>query len=352
MGSELAHQHRTLAFAAIALGKIVELGLPADPQCFELWYIYATGQNQKLNDDVDELLRRQRKMTEDDFRRLYAAHVSSTRTTNQLNTVASKLTDEVTQVVWMINAATSSVERYDAELHEGSVAADQAENEAEIRNIVQELIRATKSMERENSALKEQLEVSKSRSERLKHEIELIRLESLTDPLTLIGNRQYFDETLTRSIAKAQENDVPLTLLFVDIDHFKQFNDQYGHLIGDDVLRMVAARLKSSVRDGEVARYGGEEFAVILYNKSLAIGRLIAERIRMAIESAEMKARVTGAPLARVTASIGVAELRQKPTGADLIRAADEALYAAKRRGRNCVVVEETAESLADRAAG
>ncbi len=350
MGSEQVN-HRTLAFAAIALSKIVEQGLPADPQSFEFWYTYATGQNQKLNDDVDELLRCQGKLTDSDLSRLFSLHILSARTTSHLNTVASKLTDEVAEVVWMINAAASSVERYDGELHENATAVEKVESEGEIKVILQQLIRATKSMERENNVLKEQLEVSKSRSEKLKSEIEQIRVESMTDPLTLIGNRQYFDETLEKSIAKAQENEAPLTLLLVDIDHFKQFNDQYGHLIGDDVLRLVASRLKSSVRDGEVARYGGEEFGVILYNKSPAIGRLIAERIRMAIESAQMKARVTDVPLARITVSIGVAELRPKVTSADLIRSADQAMYAAKRAGRNCVIVEE-ASVQANRAVG
>jgi len=354
MGS--GSHHRTLAFAALALGKIVELELPADPQSFELWYVYATGQNQELKDEIDRALQRQGKLSEGDLSQLYARHVSamSTRSTKDLDKVANRLTDEVGQVVRMINAAATSMERYDEKLHEGSRAADSAGNEAELRRVVEGLISATKSMERENSTLKEQLDASVSRSEQLRHEIEAVRLESLTDALTQIGNRQHFDDSLAREIARANESAAPLTLLMADIDHFKRINDEFGHQMGDDVLRLVAARLKSSVRDGEIARYGGEEFGVVLYNKSIQIGKLIAERIRTAIESAEMRVRSTGAPVGRITVSIGVAELKPRMSDEDLVRRADAALYAAKRKGRNCVVLADEAEVAAPdaRAAG
>lgn len=357
MGS--GNHHRTIALAAIALEKILELELSADPQSFELWYAYATGENQKLKDEIDDTLRRHGTLTEHDVSQLHANYVSaasasSARTTTQLNSVASKLTDEVSQVVRMINEAVASVGRYDETLRESAAAVDSAESGQGLSTVVEGLIRATKSIERENCALKEQLETSKSRSEMLKHEIEVVRVESLTDPLTQIGNRQYFDDSLAKAITKANENDVPLTLLLVDVDHFKRVNDQFGHQMGDDVLRLVAARLRSSVRDGEIARYGGEEFGVVLYNKSLAIGRLIAERIRVAVEGAEMRVRSTGAPVGQITVSIGVAELRARVSGEDLVRNADAALYVAKRKGRNCVVLEEVPEtdSAENRAAG
>jgi len=344
MGLEETKHERTLTFAAIALGRIVELGLPADPQSFELWYIYATRQNEKLNDDVDDTLRRLGKLTEADLNRLYSLYVSSSRTANHLNAAAEKLTEELSQVTGMIRGAVASAERYDQKLHEGAASVGTASDQAELKSAVDALIGATKNMERENSTLREQLEASKSRSENLKREIELIRVESLTDPLTLVGNRQYFGDMLSKTIMKARESAAPVTLLFVDVDHFKQFNDDYGHQVGDDVLRLVASRLKSSVRDGEIARYGGEEFGIVLYNKTLGIGRLIAERIRLAIESAEMKSRSTSEPVRRITVSIGVAQWRSATNVDDLVRRADEALYAAKRKGRNCVVTELTGE--------
>ena len=347
MGSDSGSQHRTLAIAAIALGRIVELELPADPQSYELWYAYAAGHNQKLRDEIDHVLQQQGRLSESDLGRLYAQYISPTRSTGDFERVARRLADEVGQVTRMISAAVTSVERYDEQLSEGTAAANSATSEADLKRVVEDLLSATKSMARENDSLKEELETSRVRSEKLTHEIEAVRIESLTDALTQVGNRLHFDDTLARAIVRAGENDAPLTLLFVDIDHFKKVNDQFGHQMGDDVLRLVAARLKSSVRDGEIARYGGEEFAVILYNKSIQIGKLIAERIRVSIESTEMRVRSTGASIGRVTVSIGVAELRPRLTAADIIQSADEALYAAKRKGRNCVVLEDSIDAAA-----
>jgi diguanylate cyclase len=347
MGSDSGSQHRTLAIAAIALGKIVELGLPADPQSYELWYAYAAGHNQKLRDEIDHVLQQQGRLSESDLGRLYAQYISPTRSTGDFERVGRRLADEVGQVTRMISAAVTSVERYDEQLSEGTAAANSATSEADLKRVVEDLLSATKSMARENNSLKEELETSRVRSEKLTHEIEAVRIESLTDALTQVGNRLHFDDTLARAIVRAGENDVPLTLLFVDIDHFKKVNDQFGHQMGDDVLRLVAARLKSSVRDGEIARYGGEEFAVILYNKSIQIGKLIAERIRVSIESAEMRVRSSGASIGRVTVSIGVSQLKPRLTAADIIQSADEALYAAKRKGRNCVVLEDSIDAAA-----
>jgi len=347
MGSDSGSQHRTLAIAAIALGKIVELGLPADPQSYELWYAYAAGHNQKLRDEIDHVLQQQGRLSESDLGRLYAQYISPTRSTGDFERVGRRLADEVGQVTRMISAAVTSVERYDEQLSEGTAAANSATSEADLKRVVEDLLSATKSMARANDSLKEELETSRVRSEKLTHEIEAVRIESLTDALTQVGNRLHFDDTLARAIVRAGENDVPLTLLFVDIDHFKKVNDQFGHQMGDDVLRLVAARLKSSVRDGEIARYGGEEFAVILYNKSIQIGKLIAERSRVSIESAEMRVRSSGASIGRVTVSIGVSQLKPRLTAADIIQSADEALYAAKRKGRNCVVLEDSIDAAA-----
>jgi diguanylate cyclase len=336
-------QRRTLRFAAAALAKIVELELPGDPQSFELWYVYATGQDPALNKDIDDILGRQSKILKGDLDRLYSLHLSSARASNALSSLASKLTDEVGQVVGALHTAVSSAERYDAKLH-GAMA--EQSHQAELGSILGELIRATESMVRENGALKGQLEASRIRSEELSDEIDRIRFDSLLDPLTQIGNRQFFDEALAKGIAKSTRTSAPLTLLFVDIDNFKQINDRFGHQIGDDVLRLVASKLKSCVRHGEVARYGGEEFGVVLYNKPSQSGRAIAERIREAVESVEMRDRASGNSFGHVTVSIGVGEWITGSAASDLIGRADAALYMAKRKGRNCVAVADGIDPL------
>jgi diguanylate cyclase (GGDEF)-like protein len=157
---------------------------------------------------------------------------------------------------------------------------------------------------------------------------------TITDGLTQIGNRKHFDETLEREFSRARRHHRPLSILVIDIDHFKQVNDRYGHLTGDFVLRAVADTMKQRVRrDETLARYGGEEFVILVAETELPGVVQLAEDLRAAIEAREIvfqDARI------EVTVSIGCAALSPADkTPSDLFRRADEKLYAAKHAGRN-----------------
>lgn len=164
-----------------------------------------------------------------------------------------------------------------------------------------------------------------------------------TDPLTGVLNRRSLIERLEAACLRAQSRDMPIALLFIDLDHFKQINDSYGHLAGDACLASVVAPIQAELRQSDViGRYGGEEFIVILSSASASAAHMIAERIRERVASV----RVEGyGPPIRLTCSIGVAASDTLGVwGKHLIARADEAVYAAKRSGRNCV---QMAESLA-----
>lgn len=141
----------------------------------------------------------------------------------------------------------------------------------------------------------------------------------MTDPLTQLANRKDFDSTLDKAIADAAEKIEPLSLLLTDIDHFKAFNDSFGHLTGDQVLRLVAMSVKHNVKGKDTAaRYGGEEFAVVLPNTNLRSATTVADHIRRAVMAKELMKRSTGEQLGRVTISIGVATLRKDDTAQSL----------------------------------
>jgi diguanylate cyclase (GGDEF)-like protein len=163
----------------------------------------------------------------------------------------------------------------------------------------------------------------------------MLRELSNTDALTGLANRRALDDTLAREFSLAHEQGRDLTLLMFDIDHFKKFNDSYGHDQGDRVLKVFAATVRSYVRDvlDTVCRYGGEEFMVIARETSQEGGMILAERIREGVEAMVVDGL-------RVTTSIGVAGIRETgaATGSELIERADSALYEAKRGGRNRVV--------------
>jgi diguanylate cyclase len=201
-------------------------------------------------------------------------------------------------------------------------------------------------MEQSNQKLEERLSASKKEITELQTNLEAVRYESMTDPLTQLFNRKHFDMTLAQAIEDATQTSEPLSLMMSDVDHFKKFNDTYGHLTGDQVLRLVAIALKQNVKGQDVAaRYGGEEFVVLLPKTALMAAVTVADHIRRAVMGKELMRRSTGETLGRVTISLGVAAWRKGDTVASLLERADACLYAAKRAGRNCVVAETAIEA-------
>jgi diguanylate cyclase (GGDEF)-like protein len=175
--------------------------------------------------------------------------------------------------------------------------------------------------------------------ETLREEEGQLRRLATTDALTGLANHAYVVSVLARALEDARVDRAPLCLVMADLDHFKQINDTYGHLVGDGVLREVAARLRAAVRDVDVVgRYGGEEFMVVFYNTSLATAHEISERVR---------ARVGGTPVKvqnltiGITISVGLAQALPVDGVNTLMKRADGALYSAKERGRNRVVIAD-----------
>jgi diguanylate cyclase len=336
---------RTLPFAKYAIEQIERFGLPAEPKSFELWYRYAAGHDSLLNQAVNDVISSPAGLTEADFDRLCASHGSSERAGSRLSAAATDLSGEITQVIGMIVAAAVSSEKYDRHLGDGLIGFKQTESYEALKPVVEALVVATREMESETRALEMQLEESKARAARLQHEVNALRAEILMDSLPSVGNRQYFDDSLISLVGEATRSDTPLSLLFADIDHFKSFNDRFGHQVGDQVLRLVAGLITNALRDGDVVgRYGGEEFGIILPGTPLADAKKTAERIRTAILARDIKKRGGTGSFGRITISIGVAQFREGETPVALVERADACLYAAKRAGRNRVVGESDPE--------
>ena len=189
---------------------------------------------------------------------------------------------------------------------------------------------------------KEMILVARDLTERKKLEDQLLAM-AMTDGLTGLSNRRAFDAELERQWIQVLENSSQVSLVLLDIDHFKQLNDEYGHLAGDDCLRVIGAAVRSAVRGADVvARYGGEEIAIILPSTDPAEALKIAEAVRTAIEDLNIEHAGNPEGGNKVTASLGVATALARAGGAirmpeSLVLSADKALYMAKSEGRNCV---------------
>jgi diguanylate cyclase len=337
---------RTLAFAEIALSQIRALSQPASPRNFEIWYHYATGYNPALNQTINDTLAKKGSLSGGDLDDIYDNHITSSRIGDRIDTVNARVLDEIKQVLDMIDVAAGSATSYSESLADASQKLASDNDGESLRAVIERLAQGAKEMEINNKKLEARLSASKQEIEQLQQNLEAVRTESFTDPLTTLSNRKFFDQALAKAMAEAKAKNEPLSLLMTDVDHFKSFNDKYGHLTGDQVLRLVALAVKQNVKGRDTAaRYGGEEFVIALPNTALQSAITVADHIRRAVMTKELMKRSSGERLGRVTVSIGAAVLRPNDTAQTLIERADNCLYAAKRNGRNRVICEADPEA-------
>jgi diguanylate cyclase len=345
----LDEHERTMAFAEVALGQIKSLRQTAVPRNYEIWYVYAAGFNSALNKIINETLARNGKLTEAELEQIYETYISQIKTTDRIDKVGSRVIGEIDDVVALINEALGMSASYDDSLSGATQDLAAARNSEQVKAIVETLVMSTREMRETNKALEDRLTLSKTEISNLQQSLEAIRTESLTDPLTGLGNRKYFDRSIETAVQTALANGEPLSLLMFDIDHFKSFNDSYGHLTGDQVLRLVGMSLRQTIKGQDItARYGGEEFAVVLPNTAIRQALTVADHIRRAVMAKELKKKSTGEILGRVTISVGVSMLRPDDDTDALIERADACLYIAKRNGRNRVICEVDPEYAAE----
>jgi diguanylate cyclase len=345
----LDEYERTMAFAEVALGQIRSLRQTAVPRNYEIWYVYATGYNAPLNKIINETLARNGKLTEADLEQIYDTYLSHIKTTDRIDKVGARVIGEIDDVMVLLTDALGMSASYNASLDGATQKLSSAKTREQVKAVVQSLVKSTHEMRETNKALEERLTLSKSEISNLQQSLEAIRAESLTDPLTGLGNRKYFDRMIEMEVQNAQAAGEPLSLLMFDIDHFKSFNDSYGHLTGDQVLRLVGLSLKQTIKGRDItARYGGEEFTVVLPNTALRQALTVADHIRRAVMAKELIKKSTGEILGRVTISVGVSMLKPGDDTDSLIERADACLYAAKRNGRNRVVCEVDPEYTAE----
>ncbi|MDF3814206.1 MULTISPECIES: GGDEF domain-containing protein [Rhodopseudomonas] len=348
MAVEIQDEHeRTIGYAEIALAQIKALRQGAMPRNFEIWYVYATGYNAALNEAINETLARNGKLSDAELDQIYETYLSHGRTTNRIDKIGARVVTEIGDVMSLISDALGTTASFGDNLQGASQTLSLASDRDQIKAIVERLAISTHEMQSANSALEERLSKSKLEINNLQVSLDAIRAESLTDPLTGLGNRKHFDRAIGEAVRDASAKGQPLSLLMLDIDHFKSFNDNYGHLTGDQVLRLVGQSLRHSIDCKDItARYGGEEFAVVLPNTPLRDAITLAENIRRMVMSKELKKKSTGEILGRVTLSVGVSALKPGEDSDAMIDRADACLYAAKRNGRNRVICETDPEFL------
>lgn len=316
--------------------------LPVSPQNYEVWLTYLTNASPDLRQAVDKLIASGKPISSDDMEQIYERFFSTTHLSTQVMETGTRIAHEIADALDALKRADATTERYGATLN---VAADSLQNPSidgdALKRLINVLTSATAEMSKQNSSLSRKLAGSSQEMDKLRTSLRQARSEALTDALTGIANRKLFDETLRLRKEEADAQKTELALLLGDIDHFKSFNDTWGHQTGDQVIRFVASTLtKFALPDHLVARYGGEEFAVIMPRTSLRDAGRIADQMRTAIEAKRLVRRSTNETIGAVTVSFGAAIYAPGETVGTLISRADECLYMSKHRGRNRVSLE------------
>jgi len=339
-----SHNAYTVKVAEQAIERIKALGMPADPGAFELWYTYASGRNQELNRRINSLIEDKGSLSADDHDSIRREFLQTARADTAIIDAGTKVSAEVDNVVKLLGELILSTARGRGDFAQASSQLANSLDQETIRAIADALIKSLRTIEIQHAVLEERLSSSKQEIESAKQALATATAEANLDVVTGLATRRKFDRMFEDAVQAANNSGEPLSLLMIDIDHFKKFNDRFGHLMGDSVLRLIGVTLKQSIKGQDTAaRYGGEEFAVILPQTNLAGAAQLAEQIRNRIISRELKQRLTGESLGAITVSIGIATYRKGELPLTMLDRADAVLYNAKRAGRNCVRVEELA---------
>lgn len=237
---------------------------------------------------------------------------------------------------------------YGRTLDKAATSIETAGDGAGLKVIVSGLTSATRKVQSENETLEKKLDASTREVARLREHLEQVRRDAMTDALTNLANRKAFDEHLEAACVEADAGGGALTLAVLDIDHFKRFNDTWGHQTGDQVLRYVASVMGRVAKAPRIAaRYGGEEFAIIFPNENRVQVEIVLESIRKEIASRSLRRRSTDDELGAVTLSAGFAQRRPDESASALLDRADAALYASKHAGRNRVTSADRLDQAA-----
>ena len=338
---------RSFALATRVHDLIRDYGPSATPRAYAVWYAYVSGELPLLGDAVKRLTAQNGCLTDADIDTLHETYLDSRQLASATHDVSRVVLSEIEAVTEILDLSLGSTAQYGESLR-GLVLdlAQGAPSRAQLSEILSTLVSTTREVAANNRILEARMRDTRGEIETLREKLEATRLESLTDALTGLFNRKHFEETLKAAIEAARLRSTPMSLIILDIDFFKRFNDLYGHLTGDQVLRLVAIVMRESAgKQALLARFGGEEFGIVLPGLDRAAARSLAETVRASVMGRELVKRSTGESLGKITVSLGIAVLHQGDTPASLMERADLCMFAAKRAGRNRAV-DDTAESL------
>jgi diguanylate cyclase len=311
--------------------------ISAIPTNYALWYTYVLNEQPELKAALDHVLDNNMQLSGIKTKELYRNYVAEKEEVSawELRQSLEAMMVELSQSLKDTRSETTSFKNtMDNCVDDLAKVEKEGLSIEEVMSLVRNLVKDTQNIRRSTISFNAALTDAQNEIETLRGQLEQSQQQALYDALTGLCNRRYFDEELATQ-ALTQN----VCLILVDLDHFKKINDNYGHVMGDLVLKATAKKLQATCRDGAQAfRFGGEEFAVIVPTANFSKARSMAESMRTAIEKIGVKDKRSGEILGDIAASFGVAVLTKGMNPLALIEKADKQLYEAKRLGRNRVM--------------
>jgi diguanylate cyclase len=313
------------------------------PNNFAVWFHYFLGTTGALNRLIDILIGNKRKFDTATNADLFAA-LSGYRSEQ---TVAAEVSQQLSSVMDEAQEFLSTaISDNRIQMKEIGNVADDAAGGVSPKTLIERLVSELSKAANRASKLETNFVQTSRELDTIRDSLTKSEQRAKTDTLTGLPNRRALDEFFRDAQMAAMEKGEPLSVLLLDIDHFKKFNDNFGHGVGDQVLRLMAKVLTERVRETDLpARYGGEELIVVLPGAELTACVKVAENIRQSISERRITRRSTGESLPSITVSIGVGQFRPGESMNELIERCDRALYRAKGTGRNRVLTENDADA-------
>jgi len=328
--------------ARTALDLMANHSVPPTAHNYAVFTAFVADSNPELCSELQALVNVGGPIEAGTLEDLYDRFFTFKRIQDAVMEVGGAMSRELGAVVKTLEAAERDTAAYGEALAGASGQLDDATDSASVKQMVEGLVAATARMQRRSRDLEQRLQETSQEVDQLRNNLEKVREEAMTDALTGVANRKRFDESMRKSRREADLKGDPFSLIMCDIDHFKRFNDTWGHQTGDQIIRFVAACLSRFSRDTHVvARYGGEEFAVVLPSARLQDAMVIAEKVRSTVESKRLLRKSTNEDLGNITVSLGVSEYRSGESVECLLERCDTNLYKSKQTGRNKVTVDE-----------
>lgn len=333
----MLNKRQTKLLAENALKNIGEHQLSLKPDNYRLWFEYGTGVIEGLNTEIDELITQQVAINEAICSKLYQKYLI-TGDQKDLDDARIAIRNLLNVMVEHLQGWDSSTKQFCDVLHKCTEKLDSDPSVSEIKEIINTVTIQAQQALNANQQIHSTLDSLTTEISTLREDVDRLGSEAMTDSLTEVANRRGFDFSLRDATDRSMQTGQPCALLMADLDHFKRVNDNFGHQVGDKILRFVANTMKKTIRGGDIlSRYGGEEFAIILPNTDEKGALKVAENLLHEVSARQLTTGTNSQPIGRVTMSIGLALYNNNETLENFIERADQHMYHAKESGRNQV---------------